>query len=76
LHSRYGTASVKWDQLEKLFGEQEVIPLWVADMDFQAPPAVTEALKARAEQGIYGYSIRPESFCDAIISWQQRRHQW
>lgn len=75
-HSRYGTASVKWDQAEKLFGEKDVIPLWVADMDFQAPPAVTEALKARAEVGIYGYTIRPQGFFDAIMGWSKRRHQW
>lgn len=74
--SRLGTASVKWDQLERLFGEQEIIPMWVADMDFKSPPAVVEALTERAKQGVYGYTIRTQGYYDAIIGWQKRRHNW
>ncbi len=73
---RSNTASYKWDQSEKLFGSRDILPFWVADMDFQAPPAVVEAITARAEQGIYGYTIRPQSYYDAIIGWQKRRHGW
>jgi cystathionine beta-lyase len=50
--------------------------MWVADMDFRSPPAVVEAIVNRAKQGIYGYTIRTPGYYDAIISWQQRRHNW
>lgn len=76
LINRYNTNSVKWDALEERFGNSDVLPLWVADMDFRAPDAVIEALKEVAEHGIFGYTIRPDSFYDALISWFERRHQW
>src|SRR5690606_32170434 len=59
---RRGTLSYKWDQSEKLFGASDVLPLWVADMDFPSPPAVVEAIRRRAEEGIYGYTIRDEAY--------------
>lgn len=73
---RRGTNSYKWDQSETLFGDKDILPLWVADMDFQSPPAVVAALSARAAHGIYGYTIRPQAYFDAIVGWLQRRHQW
>ncbi|RXT06266.1 MalY/PatB family protein [Ammoniphilus sp. CFH 90114] len=73
---RRNTQSYKWDQCDKLFGDKEILPLWVADMDFTAPSAVIEALKARVEHGIYGYTIREESYYKAITSWVERRHHW
>ncbi|QJD87614.1 MalY/PatB family protein [Cohnella herbarum] len=73
---RTGTASYKWDQSEKLFGRPDILPLWVADMDFEAPKEVVEAITRRAEQGIYGYTVRTQSFYDAIIGWLSRRHGW
>jgi cystathionine beta-lyase len=73
---RTNKASYKWDQSEKLFGRSDILPLWVADMDFEAPKEVVEAITQRAEQGIYGYTIRTQSFYDAIIGWLSRRHQW
>ncbi len=73
---RRNTACYKWDQSEKLFGDKDVLPMWVADMDFQAPPEVVEAIVRRAEHGIYGYTVRPQSYYDAIIGWQRRRHGW
>ena len=53
-----------------------LIPLWVADMDFEAAPAIREALKKRVEHGVFGYSIVQDSYYDAVISWYARRHQW
>jgi cystathionine beta-lyase len=53
-----------------------VLPLWVADMDFQTAPCITEALQKRVEQGIFGYTKVPESYYQAIIGWFKRRHQW
>lgn len=67
---RRGTHSLKWD-----VGEQE-LPMWVADMDFETAPEIVEAVKARAEQGIFGYAIVPEEWYGAIGSWWDRRHHW
>jgi cysteine-S-conjugate beta-lyase len=76
LPNRTNTHSYKWDQSEKLFGEPELLPLWVADMDFDSPPAVREAIVNRASQGIYGYTIRPETYVRSISNWFRRRHDW
>lgn len=74
--NRRGTLSYKWDQSEKLFGDADILPLWVADMDFRSPPAVVEAIRRRAEEGIYGYTIRDEAYTEAIIGWFRSRHGW
>lgn len=73
---RAGTHSVKYDSRLAVFGKADVIPAWVADMDFAAPPAVTQALIERAQHSIYGYTIFPDSLYDALIGWLQRRHGW
>ena len=68
---RRGTGCVKWDESAK-----DVIPLWVADMDFAVAPAILEAVRMRAEHPIYAYTLVGDSYYDAIISWFQRRHDW
>ena len=73
---RRKTNSAKWDGVLKLFGDKDVLPMWVADMDFKAPPPVVEALKKRAEEGIYGYPMRPLVYYDAFIEWTRRNHNW
>jgi len=73
---RTGTHSVKYDSRLAVFGKADVIPAWVADMDFAAPPAVTQALIERAQHPIYGYTVFPDSLYDALIGWLQRRHGW
>lgn len=73
---RLNTDSYKWDQSEKLFGSKDILPLWVADMDFESPPAVKEALLRRASVGVYGYSILNDSYIESIIGWFRRRHGW
>ena len=72
LIERRGTNSVKWDESPS----SEVIPLWVADMDFRVAPAIQKALQQRVEHGVFGYNIVPESYYEAVISWFHRRHQW
>ena len=72
LVERRGTNCVKWDECPS----DDVIPLWVADMDFKVAPAILEAIRKRVEQGVFGYNIVPESYYEAIISWFRRRHQW
>ncbi|MDR3602815.1 MAG: PatB family C-S lyase [Desulfosporosinus sp.] len=74
--NRRQTGSVKWDFNQRTFGREDVLPLWVADMDFQAPEAVIEALVNRAQHGIYGYSNGMESYYKAIIDWMQERYGW
>ncbi|MDP3744851.1 MAG: pyridoxal phosphate-dependent aminotransferase [Methylotenera sp.] len=74
--TREATASLKYDARQDVFGRADVIPLWVADMDFSAPPAVTNALTERAAHPIYGYTSYPDSLYDALISWLKRRHGW
>lgn len=73
---RLNTACVKYDLLEQYFGASDLIPLWVADMDFRTPDFVVEAVKKRASHEIYGYSFRDVSYTDAIIQWFKTRHNW
>ena len=72
LVERRGTNCVKWDESPS----PDVIPLWVADMDFRVAPAIFEAVQKRAEHGVFGYNIVPESYYEAVISWFHRRHEW
>lgn len=70
--SRRHTNSVKWDSCSN----EEVLPLWVADMDFATAPCVQEAIMRRATHGCYGYTLVPEGYYDAICDWFATRHQW
>ncbi len=72
--ARIGTGSSKWDNLGKLFGNADAIPMWVADMDFPTVPAVTEALVKRAQHGLFGYNVAPATAKQAVCGWMQRRH--
>jgi cystathionine beta-lyase len=73
---RTGTDSFKYDGLQLLFGKSDLKPFWVADMDFACPPAVTNAIQNRADHPIYGYTMIPDSWFDAIIAWNKQRHNW
>lgn len=68
--------SAKYDEAGKKFGSRDVIPLWIADMDFKTAQPVIDALKARAEEGIWGYTSRPDSYYEAVCGWQKRRNGW
>ncbi|MBP3471111.1 MAG: pyridoxal phosphate-dependent aminotransferase [Paraprevotella sp.] len=70
--TRRGTDSYKWDSA----GSAEVLPMWVADMDFPTAPAIVEALRRRVEHGIFGYTRVPDSYYDAVTGWFARRHGW
>src|SRR5699024_3664325 len=76
VHNRQHTRSVKWDMLESVFQTKDVLPMWVADMDFSAPHAVNEALKKHVEHGIYGYTIVDDAVKQAIVHWISSRHGW
>ncbi|MEC1673245.1 MalY/PatB family protein [Bacillus mojavensis] len=73
---RLGTQSLKWDKTGELFGVTDALPMWVADMDFRAPEAITEALKQRLEQGIFGYTAPDQRTKDAVCAWMHNRHSW
>lgn len=73
---RSGNHAAKYDERLKKFGTEDVIPLWIADMDFRTAQPIIDALKARAEEGIWGYTARPESYFEAVCGWQQRRNGW
>ena len=78
---RRGTGCVKWDNSHlashaSRLTPHDVIPLWVADMDFKAAPAIQEAIRKRAEHGVFGYTHVGDDYYEAVISWFQRRHQW
>lgn len=76
INDRTGTSCLKWDMLEPIYGSKELVSMWVADSDFRVPDKVTEAIVKRAEHGIFGYTVRPQAFYDAIINWTNRRHGW
>lgn len=76
IHNRMNTRSVKWDMRSTMFQSEEVLPMWVADMDFKAPQAVNDALIERAKHGIYGYTIIDDDVKNPIINWVSKRHNW
>jgi len=66
----------RWHATDDYFGKDRVLPLWVADMDFPAPQPVVDALVERAKHGIFGYTLRTESYDQAVVDWMKRRHGW
>ena len=74
--NRNNTDSRKWGTLEEIYGTTDILPMWVADMDFKSADEIIEALKKRAEHGVFGYTWEQDSFYDSIIKWVKRRHNW
>ena len=74
--SREGSLSLKYDGRRQMFGTDAVMPMWVADMDFAIPEAITKALQTRLNHPIFGYSVAPESLYDALIKWLRVKHDW
>ncbi|HBE9445875.1 MalY/PatB family protein [Clostridioides difficile] len=73
---RSNNFSSKWSEMEKKYGANDLLPMWVADMDFKAAPCIIDSLKNRLEQEIYGYTTRPDSYNESIVNWLNRRHNW
>ena len=73
---RENTDSVKFDYTLEYFGTSDLIPMWVADMDFRTPDFIMEAIRKRTRHEILGYSVRPDSFYQAIINWYRQRQDW
>lgn len=76
--NRHGTHSVKWDMMEKIYGvpAKDGLAMWVADMDFRPPQAVSDAVAKMHEHGIYGYHGDETSYREAIVWWMKTRHNW
>jgi cystathionine beta-lyase len=73
---RLPTSSSKWSYRKQRTGVEDVLPLWVADMDFASPPEVVEAIKARAAHPIYGYTTRTDAYYNGLINWMKKRNNW
>ena len=73
---REGTDCIKYDRRQETFGLKDVIPMWVADMDFKCPDFVVESIHRRIEHEIFGYSYRPPEYYQSIIDWIKSRHNW
>lgn len=73
---RRGTGCVKWDTLEKRYGESDLLPFWVADMDFSVADPIQRAICDRVQHPVYGYTEVGSSVYEAIVGWLQRRHRW
>ncbi|MDH3440527.1 MAG: pyridoxal phosphate-dependent aminotransferase [Gammaproteobacteria bacterium] len=73
---RRGTDSYKWDDNEKLFGRRDLLPFWVADMDFATPEPILDAIRLRCEHPVLGYGIRSDEYYSAIEDWLLKHHQW
>ncbi len=73
---RRGTDSVKWDAVHNIWGRTDLIPMWVADMDFRTAPFVTDAIKKRLEHGVLGYTFACEEWYNAITEWMKTRYHW
>lgn len=73
---RSHTDALKLDALKPRWGRDDLLPLWVADMDFKTPPFIMEALRRRCEHEILGYTMKPFRYYQSIIDWMQKRHHW
>lgn len=73
---RKGTGAIKTDALGKVYGKDDLIPLWVADMDFETPDFIVEALKKRMEHPVFGYTALPDNYWETVSRWIEERHGW
>ena len=73
---RSGTGAIKYVRRKALFGREDVMPLWVADMEFRSPEPVIEALHQRSNHGVFGYTLPGDEYFDAIKDWQESHHNW
>jgi len=76
LVERKGTNSLKWDALDKRFGNLDLISMWVADMEFKTPKEIVEALKERIEHGVFGYSYVSDDYYNVVIKWHKEKHNY
>jgi cystathionine beta-lyase len=73
---RRGTGALKLDVLQERYGDANLLPLWVADMDFETPQFITDALKERLQHSLFGYTVEPADYWPTVIQWIKDHHQW
>ena len=73
---REGSGAIKCDGLMQWYGKADLLPMWVADMDFATPDFIVEALRARLDHPIFGYTMEPERYRGSIADWVYNRHGW
>ena len=73
---RHNTNCVKFDGMKELFGREDLIPLWVADMDFETPDFIIDALRERLQHPVLGYTLAYDAYWQGMIGWLNRRHGW
>ena len=73
---RRGTGAFKTDVLKEKFGRDDLTALWVADMDFETPEFITDALKKRLEHSLYGYTVEPQEYWPTVMKWIEDHHRW
>ena len=73
---RRGTGAVKTDALKKVYGKEDLIPLWVADMEFETPDFIIEAIRKRLEHPVFGYTVMPEGYWETVKTWIEEHHGW
>lgn len=74
--NRKGTGSIKWDYVDSLFSGSDLLPMWVADMDWASPAQIQEALLTRIQHPVFGYTYATDSVFQTIINWMEEKHQW
>lgn len=73
---RRGTGALKFEVLKERYGNADLLPLWVADMDFETPQFITDALRQRLEHSLYGYTVEPADYWETVAQWIQEHHGW
>lgn len=73
---RRGTNSIKYDNLQEMYGTEDLLPMWVADTDFSVPECISNAIRERVDHNIYGYTFRGQDAIDSFIGWSNRRYDW
>jgi len=74
--NRRDSDALKYNVLEERYGRADLLPLWVADMDFETPDFIMDALKARLEHPVLGYGVIPEDYFPCIVDWLKSHHDW
>ncbi|HOQ01539.1 MAG TPA: hypothetical protein PK604_12110 [Acetivibrio clariflavus] len=72
--NRKNTDSLKWDYCKHRFGREDILPMWVADMDFKSPDLIIEAIMERVRHGVFGYTEASERLSSALVGWMKNRH--
>lgn len=76
VYNRKVSHSLKWDQLQTIFNTDDILPMWVADMDFKAPSVVNKAIEKRAKHGFYGYTVINDELKQKVSDWVSNQHNW